>query len=96
MQILYRMIVLLTLSLLGGLAYAFCANLLIMLNAIPTEEATNNFGYIMTQRAVFVWIGAVVLGLISVFIEKKWRYVLLLCPLIAPSLFALLYTLSYH
>lgn len=96
MQILFRLIILVTLSLLGGLAYAFSANLLIMANAIPTDEITNNFGYTMTQRAVFVWIVAVLLGIISIFIQQKWRYILLLCPLVAPSLFALLYTVSYN
>ncbi len=95
MQMLFKIIILITLSLLGGLLYSFSANILIITNLLPAETVSSNFGYEMTSKAVFVWIVSVILGVISLFIEKKWRYFLLLCPLILPSLFALLYSLSY-
>ena len=94
MQMAFKIIVLITLSLLGGLVYSLTANIFVMANMIPADTASNNFGYEMTQKAVFVWMGAIALGVVSLFIKKKWRYILLFCPLIAPSLFAFLYTLS--
>lgn len=94
MQIFLRFIVLITLALLGGLLYALSTNIFIMAGLLPTENLDGNVGFDMTQRATFVWIGATFLGLISIFIKEKWRYGLLILPLIAPSLFALLYSLS--
>lgn len=95
MQVFFKIIVLITVSLLGGLLYSFSANILIMTNILPTESVSSNFGYEMTSKAVLVWGISVILGIISLFIKEKWRYFLLLCPLITPSLFALLYSLSH-
>lgn len=95
MQMLFKIIILITLALLGGVLYSFSANILIMTNILPTETVSSNFGYEMTSKAVLVWIVSVVLGIISLFIKEKWRYFLLLCPLVTPSLFALLYSLSH-
>ncbi len=94
MHIFLKIIILITLSLLGGLAYALTTNFLILANIVPFESVGENFGYEMTSKAVFVWIIAVILGITSLFIKQKWRYVLLLCPLVAPSIFALLFSLS--
>lgn len=94
MQMLFKIIVLITLSLLGGLVYSFVANLLIMTDIVKTDSVTSNFGYEMTSKAVLVWIVSVVIGIVSLFIKEKWRYILLICPLVMPSLFAFLYALS--
>lgn len=94
MQILFRIFVLAIISLLGGLLYSLSVNVLIMTHVFPTEEVGNNFGYEMTSKAVLVWFAAIIIGFVSVFIEQKWRYLLLACPLLAPSIFALIYSLS--
>jgi hypothetical protein len=94
MKIFFRLLVLIILALCGGLVYSLTVNILIMSNIVPTESLSNAFGYEMTNRAVLVWIGSTALAFISVFIDAKWRYILLTIPIIAPSLYAVLYALS--
>ncbi len=94
MQIALKIVILITLSLLGGIFYALTANFLIMGNMIPTDSASGNFGYDMTSKTVFIWLVSVMLGIVSLFIKQKWRYILLLCPLLAPSAFAFLFALN--
>lgn len=94
MQMLFKITVLITLSLLGGLFYSITANILVLTDLIPVEDVSTSFGYEMTKKTVIVWSVCVGLGIISLFIKQKWRYILLLCPLIIPSVFAVLYSLS--
>jgi len=96
MKIFFRLLILVILSLCGGLLYSLTVNILIMADKVPTEQLSNAFGYEMTNRAVFVWMVAVLLGFISVFIDTKWRYGLLALPVIAPSLYSVLYALSLN
>ncbi|MCI5059804.1 MAG: hypothetical protein MRY79_01895 [Alphaproteobacteria bacterium] len=92
-QIFFRLIILVTLSLLGGLLYAFSVNLMIMGGMLSSDTIANNFGRELTEKTVLVWLGAIVLGFISVFIQADWRKTLLFCPLLLPSLFALIYVI---
>lgn len=94
MQILLKILILITISLLGGLVFALAVNVMIMTNIVDADSVQGGFGYLMTSKAVFIWIVSVVLGIVSLFIKQKWRYFLLFSPLYAPILFALLYTLS--
>lgn len=94
MQNLFRFVVLIIIGLLGGLLFSFSVNIMIMTDILDVDNVRGGFGYEMTSKAVFVWVTAFVLGIISLFIKEKWRYILLLSPLYAPTVFALLYALS--
>lgn len=96
MKIFFRFLVLIILALCGGLAFSLTVNLLIMTNNIPTESLSNAFGYEMTNRAVLVWIASTAIAIISIFTEGKWRYALLALPLVAPSLYSILYSMSIN
>jgi hypothetical protein len=93
MQIFLRFIVLITLSLLGALLFALSINLMIATRIIDTTIVYSGFGNDVTYNAVLVWVVCNILGIISVFIEQKWRYALLLSPLLAPSLYGFAYAL---
>lgn len=92
MQMLYKIIILITLAALGWLLYPFMINLLIKMNAMDVDFASDNLQR-MTQNVVFVWILGTILGIISLFIKQKWRYGLLTCTVLAPSLYGLVFVL---
>lgn len=96
MKIFFRLLILVILALLGGLVFSFTVNILIMAKTIPTENLSGAFGHEMTQRAVFVWMGSFALGLIGLFMQSKWRFAFFVLPLIAPSLYAVLYGMSLN
>ena len=93
MQIFYKILILGIVSLLGWLMLPLMINILILLEIIQAEAMEQNFVTEMTQKAVFIWLVGIVLGIVSLFIKQKWRYILLACPLIGPSLFAIIYSL---
>lgn len=93
MKILFKLIWLVVIAGLGGLAYALCANILVMSNVLNADAVSTSFGVEMTNKAVMVWIVCVLLALGACFMQSKLRYILLLSPLYAPSLFAVIYTL---
>jgi len=92
MQMLYKIIILITLAALGWLLYPLMINLLIKINIMDTSFASDNLQR-MTQNVVFVWILGTLLGIISLFIKQKWRYVLLAFTVAAPSLYGLIFVL---
>jgi hypothetical protein len=94
MQLFLRIIILITLSLLGGLIFSFAVNLMVITGIVNVDNVRSGFGYEMTEKAVFVWIASVIIGIISIFMKSRWRCLLLLCPLFAPSVFAFLYAFS--
>ena len=96
MKILFRLLILTILALLGGLVFSFSVNVLIMANMIPTDSLSGAFGFEVTQRATFICMGCVALALISIFTDAKWRYFLLILPILMPSLYALLYAISLN
>ena len=96
MQMLLKIIILITIALLGGLLFSVAVNVMVMTNIVNVDNVKGTFGYEMTSKAVLIWGGSVVLGIISLFIKEKWRYILLLSPIYAPIIFALLYALSYR
>jgi hypothetical protein len=79
---------------LGGLAYALTANILVLSGTLQPDQVSTSFGVEMTSKAVMIWIVCVLLAITGSFmIASKWRYILVLSPIYAPSLFALIYTL---
>jgi len=94
MNIFLRILILISSCLLGITLYALTVNLLVFGGVVPENAEDINFGEILTQKATFVWLGAVVIGLCSLFIKiKGLRIAMLLAPLLIPSIFAVIYTL---
>ena len=93
MTILLRLIWVVLIAGLGGLVYALTANILVMSGMLNADSVAAAFGFAMTQKAVLVWVGCVVLAVIASFMQGAFRYLLLLSPLYAPSIFAVIYTL---
>jgi len=94
MTYLFRFLTLVVISLLGGVIIPFLFHIMIKLNLLNAQSAPDGFATLLIQNAVYVWLGAVLLGLISIFIHQKWRIILLLCPLILPSIFTIFYILT--
>ena len=94
MEILYRLVILLVAALAGGLLFAFGINFMIMGNIIPAEKLNNEFGQLITQRAVYVWVATVAIGIASALINKPWHKYVLLLPLLGPTLFAMIFAMS--
>lgn len=93
MQILFRLLLLIVFSGLGFILVPLMVNLLIYFNLIDSDAVPADFLQIILSKSTYVWMGAVAVGIIGLFIEQKWRIALMLCPLIIPSLFAFLYPL---
>lgn len=94
MQILLRIIVLVTVSLIGGLLYPVIVNIMILANVLPVDSVQESFGQEMTQKTVVVWMVSVLIGIGYIFLKSKLRFLFLASPLLMPSLFAMLYMLS--
>lgn len=94
MNIAYKIIVFIILALLAGPLYALTINLLIMADVFSNSGASSNIGEELITKAVFVWMGSLVFGIASLFIKHKSHKLLVAVPLIAPSLFAIIYALS--
>lgn len=69
-------------------------NLLIYFEGLNSETVPQGFLEEMVTKASIVWMGACIAGVISLFIKQSWRITLLLCPLILPSLFIIIFTLT--
>ncbi len=91
MNMLFRILSLLVISAAGFLAVPFVINLMIWGNLIDTATVASDFLQIVIQKAIFVWIGAAVLGVISLFIKQSWSMALLFAPLFLP----IIYTIGY-
>lgn len=92
-NIVLRILALVSVALLGGLVYAVTANVLIAAGTMPAEAVEAGFGREMTAKAVFVWMACVPAALLSFLIQSPVRYVLFFLPLYAPSLFAAVFVL---
>ncbi len=78
----------------GGYLYAITFHGLQAFGLMPAEGAEQAYGTILTSKASFVWMGSVALAFISIFIKESWRYVFYASPLLAPALFAVIFTLT--
>lgn len=94
MNILLRLLWVIIIAGLGGIFYAIVANALVVSGILSGDNIATSFGYQMTQKAVLLWLACVPLAVWAVFMQTKLRYILLLSPLYAPSLFAILYALT--
>lgn len=80
----------------GFILYAGAFHGLVFLGLMPEQLGNQGFGYVLTYRTSFVFMGAILAGIISLFIRANWRLALLLSPLYAPSLFAVIFTLMHR
>ena len=72
--------------------YAVTVNVLVYFGLIPVELAEKGFGNEMTMKAMFVWMGCLIVGGIAIFSQQGWAKIFYFSPLYAPSLFAAAYT----
>jgi hypothetical protein len=91
---LFRILILIITAFAGGLLYPVVANLMIIGGLFPENAAEENLAFRMTELTVYVWLGSVVISLAWLFLHGKWARILPALPLIAPSIFALIYILS--
>ncbi len=81
---------------LGFILYAIVTNILVMAGLTPSGDGSEGFGKDMTHKAMIVFMASLPIGLISLFIKDNWRWVPYLSPLYAPSLFAIVHTLTHQ
>lgn len=79
---------------LGFVLYAITSNLLILFGMMPTEVGSEGFGQHMTRLAMYLYMLSVPIGFAGIFVKDNWRWALYLCPLYAPSLFAIIHTIT--
>lgn len=93
MHTLYKILVLILLAAAGFILIPLMVNLIIWAGMLNSETVPEGFLKDMIQKSSFVWLGSIAIGIISLFIEQKWRIIFLLCPLILPPLFTFFYTI---
>ena len=74
--------------------YALTVNVLLFFNLIPQDLRDTAFGHEMTFKAVVVGCGCLVLGFAGIFPKESWRHVLYFSPAYAPSLYAIIHTMT--
>jgi hypothetical protein len=81
-------------AVLGVILYAVTSNLMIMFGMMPDEVGSEGFGQHMTQLAMYLYMISIPIGIAGIFLKAEWRWALYLCPLYAPSLFAIVHTIT--
>lgn len=69
-------------------------NLMIWSGLLNSETVPPNFLNNLITQTSYVWVGSILAGIVSLFIKEKWRIALLICPLILPALFTVIYTIT--
>jgi hypothetical protein len=77
---------------LGWVAFAIAVHGMIMIGMTASEE-DGSFGTVLAHRTAIIWMGAIVLGFISLFIKDSWRNALYFAPLYAPPVFVIFQTI---
>lgn len=77
-------------AVIGVFVYAAAFQAMVMAGLLAADLDGEGYGHKLTQEAVTVWAGAILVGFIAIFIHKDWRWPLLIAPLYAPALFALI------
>ncbi len=90
----FRILLLIVLAAAGFIMVPITVHLLILSGLLDSETAPQGFLTEMITKSTYVWIGAVIAGIVSLFINQGWRLYLLLCPLILPALFTIIYTFA--
>jgi hypothetical protein len=72
--------------------FAITLNLLLFFHLIPDTLIDNGYGNALAQTCVYIWLVCLLMGFISIFVQKPWRLVLYFSPLYAPILFTIVST----
>ena len=94
MDTLFKILVLIFVTALGFFLVPLMVNILIKVDLLDTATVTQDFVKEMVRNSTYIWMGTIVLGIVSLFIKQSWRIALLLCPLILPSLYLVIYAIS--
>lgn len=87
-QFFYRFGGLVIFSLSGIFLFAFTLNIMVMTGLLSADEQGAGYGEALARQAVMVWMGATMIGFISLFVQANWRWPFYLAPLYAPALYA--------
>lgn len=80
----------------GMALLAVSINFMVFLQWLPEAIDGIPAGYAILNKTSYIFMGAIFAGIISIFLAPNWRWVLLLAPLYAPTLFAITYTLMHR
>lgn len=94
MTYIYRILLLVVFAVLAAPLYALTVNLLIAFEIFESTQVTYSLGETMTLKSTYIWMGSLIIGIIGIFMPPKIYMYFFTVPLIAPSLFAIIYTLS--
>lgn len=89
----YRFLLLIVFALLAGPLYALTINMMIALDIFQTGEVNFSMGEAITHKSALIWMGSLIIGAVGIFIKSK-NFYFFAVPLIAPSLFSIIYALS--
>ncbi len=89
----YRFLLLIVFAVLAGPLYAITVNIMIALDIFQSGEVNFTMGEEMTRKAALIWMGSLLIGATGIFVKTK-NFYFFSVPLIAPSLFALMYAPS--
>lgn len=92
-NILLRLAGLAVIAALGWVAFALTVHLMIMLG-LTANAPDGSFGSEMAKQTAFIWMGAIAVGLVSLFVKESWGKVLYFLPLYAPPLFVIFQTIT--
>lgn len=82
-------------AVLGFALYAITSNILILAGLTPDNEGSEGFGLAMTRSAMMLYMFSIPIGLAGIFVKERWGRILYFCPLYAPSLFAVVHTITH-
>lgn len=81
-------------ALLGIFLYALAFQLLVGMGAVAADLDGEGYGFILTQRAVLVWLVSILIALGGLFVRPSWRWTLIAAPAYAPALYAVMAVLA--
>ncbi len=79
---------------LGFFVFALTFQILVASGVLNADMDGEGYGRALIQQAVLIWLGSVMVALLSLPIKAGWRWPLTLAPLYAPALFAVFHALA--
>jgi len=93
MDMLFKILVLIVVAAGGFILVPFMVNIMIKIDLLDSTKTPEGFLEDIMRLSTYIWMGSTAPAVISLFIKQSWRTALLLCPLILPSLFLVIYTI---
>lgn len=82
-----RMLQVVLFAVLGIFLYALAFQLLVGTGVMTADMDGEGYGYLLTQKAVIVWLAAILIALVGTFVRENWRWPLIAAPAYAPALY---------